>query len=166
MSRKSKYAPVVKLEPPAPHIRTLPRKEIKNPSQISNAKVEAFLMTYEKTMDFSDACRISGIPLRTMRALIAQQPEIVARIEEIEHSRLDALEKLVFEDALEDAESRRWVLARLRKDRWGSGGKGGGTTFNAMIQINNTTTPRELTEEELLKIATGGRTPVEAEKGE
>jgi len=162
MAKKREYRPLVKLSPPQT-LRNLPRREIKDPSQISNKKIEAFLFTYEKTMDFSDACRISGIPVRTMKGLIAQQPEIIDRMDEIEQARLDSLEQLVFYDATTEPDARRWVLSRLRRGKWGAGGGGNGMTVNTNIQINNTTTPRELSEEELLRIATGGKTPIGAE---
>ena len=118
-------------------------------SQVSKAKVESFLEKLRECMDVTAAAKMVG--LKSPRSLYAERqanPEFAERWKEIEDERLDQLEALQWQAALEHREDRRWILSRRRPSQWSEK-----HTVGGKVEVEHTINGKELTTDELHKIA-------------
>ena len=121
---------------------------------VSKARQEKFLEAFARTLNVSQAAREIGIHYGSS-VLYSQKradEEFRERWDAIEQSRLDELEALQWKAALEFREDRRWVLSRRRPNKWSERH----TTVGGKVEIEHTVNLKELSREELLRIATGG----------
>ena len=121
----------------------------KRKSHLSKAKAEAFLSKLGEVMDVTATAKMIG--LKSARALYAERkanPEFAERWKEIEDARLDQLEALQWQAALEHREDRRWVLSRRRQGQWSEK-----HTVGGRVEVEHTVNIKELSTEDLQRIA-------------
>jgi hypothetical protein len=87
---------------------------------LSRPRQEKFLQALEeKRMNVSAACRKAGIATSTAYHQRRMDESFAAEWQVIEDNLLDHLEEHEWKEAETDGKSRRWIMTRLRPDRWG-----------------------------------------------
>lgn len=87
---------------------------------ISERQWSKFLREFAKTGKVGKSCAFAKIDAQTLRYHRKVDPAFEEQYQEALETSLDISEMLLHDDAIDDTTHRKWLLSRLRSDKYGA----------------------------------------------
>ena len=87
---------------------------------ISERQWSKFLREFAKTGRVGKSCVSAKIDWQTLRNHRKADPDFEEQYQEALETALDIAEALIHDDAIDDTTHRKWLLSRVRSDKYGA----------------------------------------------